>query len=108
MLAPLSWVRPSEDLRNSSSYCIGALAEIQALAMARNAASWGLSSKFMVLFLGRCIRLVKDGVGAALLHNAASIVVTGVAALNPLYAVQTLRCIPLAHAIDQRVFPIRY
>ena len=53
MLAPLSWVRPSEDLRSSSSYCFGALAAIQAFASARNAASCGVSSKFMAssLFL---------------------------------------------------------
>src|ERR1700692_4273255 len=47
MLAPLSWVRPSEDLRSSSSYCFGALADIHALASARNAASCGVSSKFI-------------------------------------------------------------
>src|SRR5688572_4848518 len=51
MLASLSAVRPSEDLRSSSSYCFGALAEIHALASARNAASCGVSSKFMALLL---------------------------------------------------------
>ena len=49
MLAPFSAVRPSEDLRSSSSYCFGALAAIHALASARNAASCGVSSKFMAL-----------------------------------------------------------
>src|SRR5947209_2652851 len=49
MLAPLSWVRPSEDLRSSSSYCLGAFAAIQAFASARNAASCGVSSKFMAV-----------------------------------------------------------
>src|SRR3982075_1672138 len=53
MLAPLSWLRPSEDLRRSSSYCFGALAAIHALASARNAASCGVSSKFMFSILGR-------------------------------------------------------
>ena len=49
MLAPLSWVRPSEAFFSSSSYCFGALAAIQALASARNAASCGVSSKFMTV-----------------------------------------------------------
>src|SRR5690349_24046423 len=53
MLAPLSWVRPSDDLRNSSSYCFGAFAAIQAFASARNAASCGVSSKFIWLVLAR-------------------------------------------------------
>src|SRR5215218_7099039 len=47
MFAPLSWVRPSEDLRSSSSYCLGAFAAIHAFASARNAASWAVSSKFI-------------------------------------------------------------
>src|SRR5664279_1558846 len=51
MLAPLSWVRPSEDFFNSSSYCFGALAAIQVLACSRNAASCGVSSKFISLSL---------------------------------------------------------
>src|SRR5450755_2757129 len=53
MLAPLSWVRPSEDFFSSSSYCFGALADIQALASARNAASCGVSSKFIGVVLGQ-------------------------------------------------------
>jgi hypothetical protein len=55
MLAFLSAERPSEALRNSASYCFGALAPIQALASARNAASCGVSSKFMTVLLSRCI-----------------------------------------------------
>src|SRR6476646_3556445 len=51
MLAFFSPERPSEVLRSSSSYCFGALAEIHALASARNAASCGVSSKFMTLIL---------------------------------------------------------
>src|SRR6266480_263761 len=53
ILAPLSWVRPSEDFFSSSSYCLGALAEIHAFASARNAASCGVSSKFMRIVLCR-------------------------------------------------------
>src|SRR3954470_18493581 len=52
-LAPLIWVRPSEDLRRSSSYCFGAFADIQAFASARNAASCGVSSKFIFQSLDR-------------------------------------------------------
>src|SRR3954452_2903548 len=69
MLAPFSAVRPSEDLRSSSSYCFGALAKIQAFASARNAASCGVSSKFMA----KC----------------------------------PSSRVALAHAVDQRVFPVR-
>src|ERR1700687_3406221 len=57
MLAPLSWERPSEDLRKSSSYCFGALAAIQTLASARNAASRGGSSKLMRVVPLSCIAL---------------------------------------------------
>src|SRR3569832_158823 len=56
MLAFLSTVRPSEDLRSSSSYCLGALAPIQARAVARNSASCGVSSKFMVFSLSLSFR----------------------------------------------------
>src|SRR5664279_6065036 len=51
MLAPLSWVRPSEDFLSSSSYCLGALAAIQAFASVRKAASCGVSSKFIHVVL---------------------------------------------------------
>src|ERR1043166_7174040 len=61
MLAPLSTVRPSEDFRSSSSYCFGALAEIHALASARNAASCGVSSQFMAL-LAVCVGWLAEGV----------------------------------------------
>src|SRR6478609_8107297 len=51
MSAPFSPERPSEVLRSSSSYCFGAFAEIQAFASARNAASCGVSSKFIRVVL---------------------------------------------------------
>src|SRR4051794_27008787 len=63
MLAPFSWVRPSDDLRSSSSYCFGALAAIQALASARNAASCGVSSKFMDVVPSRVLSNVLSVVG---------------------------------------------
>src|ERR1700694_3428547 len=85
ILAPLSWVRPSEDLRSSSSYCFGAFATIQALASARNAASCGVSSKF----IARC--------------PSNPIVVPANAGTTPFCC---LSRIPLPHAVDQRVFPI--
>src|ERR1700733_11748886 len=69
-LAPLSSVRPSEDFFSSSSYCFGALAAIHAFASARNAASCGVSSKFMR------------------------------------FTLPPSRRVPLAHPVDQRVFPI--
>src|SRR5580700_5155878 len=53
ILAPLRALRPSEDFFNSSSYCFGAFAAIQALASARNAASCGVSSKFIRVVLRR-------------------------------------------------------
>src|SRR5205085_12197617 len=76
MFAPLSWVRPSEDLRNSSSYCLGAFAAIQAFASERNAASCGVSSKFIRFVLALCL-------------------------------VRQLRRVAFAHAVDQRVLPVR-
>src|SRR5947209_8803273 len=105
MLASLSWVRPSEDLRNSSSYCFGALVEIQALASARNAASWGVSSKFIVLFLGRCIRLAVSW--AQRCPSCGSECHEGFCcSQHP--APSSSRRIPLAHALNQRIFPIRH
>src|SRR5437763_12019181 len=77
MFAPLSWVRPSEDLRNSSSYCLGAFAAIQAFASERNAASCGVSSKFIFVLSLRFV------------------------------LARQLRGVAFAHAIDQRVLPIR-
>src|SRR6266704_1918335 len=41
-------MRPSEDLESSASSCLGALASIHLRAVARNSASCGVSSKFMV------------------------------------------------------------
>src|ERR1700759_3474941 len=55
MLTPSSRVRPSEDLRSCSSYCFGAFAAIQAFASALNAASCGVSSKFIALSLRRVL-----------------------------------------------------
>src|SRR6478735_6639894 len=60
MLAFFSPERPSEVLRSSSSYCFGALAEIHALASARNAASCGVSSKFMFSILGGFVGWVEQ------------------------------------------------
>src|SRR5262249_32679200 len=47
MLAPLSPVRPRDDFFSSSSYCFGAFVAIQLRAWLRNAASCGVSSKFI-------------------------------------------------------------
>src|SRR6266446_4406869 len=44
-----SLIRPSEDFESSASNCFGALASIHWRASARNAASWGVSSKFILL-----------------------------------------------------------
>src|ERR1700759_4070878 len=55
MLAPSSLTRPSEALLSSSSYCFGAFAAIQAFASARNAASCGVSSKFIGSILRRVL-----------------------------------------------------
>src|SRR5258708_31235965 len=111
MVAPLSWVRTSEDLRSPSSYCFGALADIHALASARNAASCGVSSKFMAaLSLGTF-----PGCCAALLRCAAdpgSICGSRLreAAQRALHRVRdtrnSLRRVLLAHAVDQLIFPI--
>src|SRR5437763_7887945 len=62
MLAPLSAERPSEDLRSSSSYCLGALAEIQALASVRNAASCGVESRFLFSIIGGFVGWVEERV----------------------------------------------
>src|SRR6202051_3196521 len=87
MLAPLIWVRPSEDLRKSSSYCFGAFAAIQAFAWLRNAASCGVSSKFIsrcpssrvafahpvdqrVFPIGQTTEPQRRRVGAAVIHVA--------------------------------------
>src|SRR5213595_879528 len=87
ILAPLSWVRPSEAFFSSSSYCFGALAAIQALASARNAASCGVSSKFMTVLSSLSFR--------------------GARQREPGMTLKILRRISFAHAVDQRVFPIR-
>jgi hypothetical protein len=47
--ACFSLMRPSEAFDNSASNSFGALAAIQARASARNAASCGVSSKFIVV-----------------------------------------------------------
>src|SRR5215204_6749314 len=103
MLASLSAVRPSEDLRSSSSYCFGALAPIQAFASARNAASCGVSSKFMAL-LAVCVGWVSrrrnpPSFRASLLADG------GLRFANPPYD-PTLSRVLLAHAVDQLIFPI--
>src|SRR3954454_12615554 len=111
MLAPLSTVRPSEDLRSSSSYCFGALAPIQAFASARNAASCGVSSKFItVLFLS-------VGSPDAAQRSCGALLIRG-PSMGPGSAKQReerciasgtrelLRRVLLAHAVDQLVFPI--
>src|SRR5580704_16153798 len=51
ILCFLSLIRPSEDLESSSSNSLGALASIHFRASARNAASCGVSSKFIGLLL---------------------------------------------------------
>src|SRR5258708_940510 len=114
MLAPFNWVRPSEDFFSSSSYCFGALAAIQAFASARNAASCGVSSKFITALFP----LAFPGCCAALLRCAADPGSINVGALwvpAPRSSAKSaaprprelLRRIPLAHAVDQRVFPVR-
>src|SRR4029077_714883 len=90
MLAPLSAVRPSEDLRSSSSYCLGALADIQALASVRNAASCGVSSKFMFSILG--IHFV-GWVERSKTHHPSRRVVMGFA-----FALPILRTNPTLHS----------
>src|SRR3974390_3607548 len=51
----MSWlcrrIRPSEDLESSASSSLGALASIHLRAVARNSASFGVSSKFIGLLL---------------------------------------------------------
>src|ERR1700681_1502378 len=47
MSAFLSLMRPIEDFASSASNCFGALASIHERASVRNAASCGVSSKFM-------------------------------------------------------------
>src|SRR5215510_2978580 len=92
ILASLSCVRPSEDLRSSSSYCLGALAAIQLRASARNAASCGVSSKS--IGKPRCVGWAER-----------------CPPYEPSFAAPRndpieLRRILLAHAVDQRVLPI--
>src|SRR6185312_5125408 len=105
ILAFLSWVRPSEDLRSSSSYCRGAFAAIQARAWLRKAASCGVSSKFIVnppasVGLGR--------MGRAKRYPSPSAETVGFALLNPPYGMSpNSRRVSLAQAVDQRVLPIR-
>src|SRR6266404_6299249 len=116
MLAPFSWVRPSEAFRSSSSYCFGAFAAIHAFASARNAASCGVSSKF----ISRCPSILQSS------PQKRAAVATGVQCYSgvwPHLLIETsrsighrfrgddtvccLRRIPLAHTVDQCVFPIR-
>src|SRR5215472_5831828 len=106
ILAPLSCVRPSEDLRSSSSYCLGALALIQLRASARNAASCGVSSKF--IGKPQCVRWAErsppfefDAVG-----NAARCPPYEPSFAAPRNDAIELRRVLLAHAVDQRVLPI--
>src|SRR5262245_51005651 len=112
ILAFLSWVRPSEDLRSSSSYCFGALAPIQARASARNAASCGVSSKFMVAlsyFVGWVSRRRNppcfSDCGTKLVGYAERSARCAVRRANPPYRF-TSRRVLLAHAVDQLVFPV--
>src|SRR5258707_5833684 len=103
ILAPLSWLRPSEAFFSSSSYCFGALAAIQALASARNAASCGVSSKFIRVILARhsgrsaSRGSIRNPEGCYVESPGSRFARTG----------NTLRRIPLSHSVDQRVFPIR-
>src|SRR4030081_3348909 len=107
MLAPLSSVRPSEAFCNSSSYCFGALAAIQALASARNAASCGVSSKFMFSILGRVSVRIHGWVELSDTHHCRRCC-DGYRCAQPLLrASKSLSRIPLAHPVDQHVFPVR-
>src|SRR6266403_4027815 len=103
ILAPLSWVRPSEAFFSSSSYCFGALAAIQALASARNAASRGVSSKFIRVILAR-----HSGRSASCgsIRNP-EVCYVEIPGSRFARTGNTLRRIPLSHSVDQRVFPIR-
>src|SRR5664279_1545817 len=105
MLAPLSWLRPSEDFFNSSSYCFGALAAIQALASVRKAASCGVSSKFIRVVLARHSGLIRasriDPESRSYLARD-----SGFALRAPRNDV-VLGRVPFPHPIDQRVFPVR-
>src|SRR5579864_3890769 len=112
-LAPLSAVRPSEDLFNSSSYCFGAFAAIQALASARKAASCGVSSKFMVRPSQTVAPHGEEALAPSrtmwpdcglILRDAASRLLW--MRMNP--SPRASRRVPLPHAIDQGVFPIRH
>src|ERR1700759_4569849 len=107
MLAPSSLTRPSEALLSSSSYCFGAFAAIQAFASARNAASCGVSSKF-ICQSSPC--RLRGGVGwgeGSETHLLCRHQFMGFAALYPSYALEpSLRRVLLAHAVDQRVLPI--
>src|SRR5882757_6254991 len=120
MLTPLSWVRPSEDLRSSSSYCFGAFAAIHAFASVRNAASRGVSSKFMFSILGRVsVSHFVGWVERSDTHHAAPMLrwvsrslSSGAHSRDPLAqpilrSSNASRRIAFAHAVDQRVFPIR-
>src|SRR5215470_1750823 len=102
--APLITVRPSEALRRSSSYCFGALAAIQAFASARNPASCGVASKFMSQSSAR-FRFV-GWVERSETHGLVACVVMGFASLYPSYGIAASGRVLLAHAVDQRVFPI--
>src|SRR6266567_5903996 len=107
MLAFLSWVRPSEDLRSSSSYCLGALAAIQARAVARNSASCGVSPKFIVSSLGSFPGRCAARSGALLIRGPLRPLGPGSAALRAASATRSfLRRVLIAHAVDQLVFPI--
>src|SRR5262249_13578662 len=98
---PLITVRPSEALRRSSSYCLGALAAIQAFASARNAASCWVSSKFIFFFLS--FRAVRSA------NPESRFTTSGFRVrcfASPRNDVVTSSRVLLAHAVDQRVFPI--
>src|SRR6266481_7853403 len=103
ILAPLSWVRRSEAFFSSSSYCFGALAAIQTLASARNAASCRVSSKFIRVVLARHSGRSASR-GSIRNPEVCYIEIPGSRFARP---GMTLRRIPLAHAVDQRIFPIR-
>src|SRR5665213_420460 len=100
MLAPFSPMRPSEDLRNSSSYCFGAFAAIQAFASARNAASCGVSSKFMVSILSRVPAYFVGWVERSETHHFHQCR-DGFRFALPILLTSILRRVLLAHALDQ-------
>src|SRR5882724_1908557 len=108
MLAPVSWVRPSEDLRKSSSYCFGALAAIHAFASARNAASCGVSSKFIrVVLCEACHSGRSAACGSIRNPEVTYLEIPGSKrSAAPRNDVSESSRIPLAHPVDQRIFPM--